>query len=429
MSYEQEKRPSITLAWIVAVGLGLGVGCSGDSGTNSEGEVEASTAEEFLERRAELRAEVRCRAQNERCEGKPPREGSVETVGACRSRLLEQWEEATEGGDVLSTEPALAGAIERGAVEYDSEAGEKCIGNLRSYVGSLSCIQIRRLGHLIAEDFLDPYLFPACEEAWEPQREEGAKCATSVSCTSDLVCRETAEDGESGCRECQPPGSRTRPDVRRFAFVEKGAECGGPNYDPICNPTEALVCSRESGDGDGWTCVDEGTRAEGEPCGEGACNDGLVCRGGTCQSFQIAEEGSPCTDEHLYCESGLVCGLDSEASEVCVPLGGSGDRCGEDDECERGLLCVRDSDSLNYSGGACREPGDVGEECDRDEECREGLYCDRHTTGLCAERAGEGEACEGRSCESGLECQWEPSVGEARCSEVESTGEMETCEL
>lgn len=427
MSYGLVKRQSIVLASIVAVGFGAG--CSGDSGTNSREEIEARTAEEFLERRAEIRAEVRCRAQNERCEGKPTRKGSGETVGACRSRLLEKWKEGTEGGEQLSTDPALSGAIERGAVEYDREAGEKCLRNLRSYVGSLSCIQTRRLGHLIAGDFLDPYLFSACEEAWDPQREEGAECATSASCESDLVCGEAAEDGDSGCGECQPPGARTRPDVRRFAFVEKGEACGGPNYDPICNPTEALVCSRESEDGDGWSCVDEGSRAEGEPCGEGACEDGLVCRDGTCQPFTIAEEGSSCTEEHLYCESGLVCGLDSENSGVCVSLGGAGDRCDSDDECERGLLCVRDSGSPDYAVGECREPGEVGEECNRDEECRDGLYCDVHDTGQCTERRGMGEPCEGAKCEAGLECSWEPSVREYQCSEVESTGEMESCEL
>ncbi len=97
----------------------------------------------------------------------------------------------------------------------------------------------------------------------------------------------------------------------------------------------------------------DGIGGDGEPCvGDGNCEPGLVCNFGDCgPSKGLGEEcDEQYAEKQLVCESGLGC-----IDDVCVEVGGQGQPCnnpGMGKWCDEGLRCIDD---------ICEAPTDVDE--------------------------------------------------------------------
>jgi hypothetical protein len=123
------------------------------------------------------------------------------------------------------------------------------------------------------------------------------------------------------------------------------------------------------------------------------------------------ELGDDCIS-NIECQGAAFCQFDGACPGTCSELGGSGDDCEDDDQCDSGLVC-------NRRASSCVEPAGDGEDCDgeSDPPCALGFVClgaERRTgtSGSCMPIdetfvAGEGDDCsvlEGPLCEAGLSC-------------------------
>jgi len=184
----------------------------------------------------------------------------------------------------------------------------------------------------------------------------GASCDEGIAaCEEGLVCFGFQEDYRCMEQREQLEGELCDPEGR-LGPCEEGLSCFG-------NPFE------------GFSCQGVRERVEGEPCdlqGElGPCAENLICvRGeesnlGSCQPFQLGEEGAPCDPEPggvLLCDLGFICApLGSGFSEFyCLliePLS-EGAFCNPEDlqrPCAEGLACF----SADETAPRCRipEPG------------------------------------------------------------------------
>lgn len=134
-------------------------------------------------------------------------------------------------------------------------------------------------------------------------------------------------------------------------------------------------------------CVDfPGTLAEGAACEdlEGlytTCAPGLLCNGGTCESYDaipLVDEGEPCrtdTGKILgFCGADSLCHFEDL---VCVPLPKLGDPCVDGFYCGPDQFC-NNSDS---SAGVCTDRLPAGSACGSSYVC-EGFDC---VDGVCAD--------------------------------------------
>lgn len=182
-----------------------------------------------------------------------------------------------------------------------------------------------------------------------------------------------------------------------------------------------------------------GTRAEGEPCVNGAiavCKEGLACMGpdrcGTCATatppcieggcgagkfcdggdcLPIAHLGEDCHIGQGWengCSEGSACQWDDAASTfVCKESLAVGAACGGSLDrytCEQGAYCDLDN-------GQCSAPArKKGEECFAASYCEPGLYCTQ--ANICADRIPMGGACVNfeYECAAGLDCVAAPGA-------------------
>ncbi len=402
-------RLSALVASAALVGLlgACGGGATGGSEDGSTGSSEdgSPSAGEFLIQRASLRAEVDCRASHEQCEGKPPGDRDETSPEGCYDAIVSDWESPGEVDEEFGGRPKLLRALEAGTVAYDAEAAADCLAKLRGYVGELSCIQARRLQSLVVRGIVERELISTCPDVFTARAELGDECAVAEECSGDLVCRR--EEGE-GCGVCVDPDQvGTSGQGGGFRFALEGEGCGSPNHSPTCDPTSPLVCSR-SGEGSGWTCLPERSRSEGEACGSfGACEDGLVCVGETCESFEIVAEGESCESESNYCDPPRVCRATGTGESACADPGGEGDACRRNESCREGLWC--DREPFGQEAGECASPLEEGEDCGAGEPCASGLRCiySRGEGQVCQPPLAEGEECFAQgSCREGLVCEF-----------------------
>ncbi len=146
--------------------------------------------------------------------------------------------------------------------------------------------------------------------------------------------------------------------------------------------------------------------SDGEPCADnGACNDGLVCKFGSCGP--PAELGDSCDQERQWydntavCNEGLWC-----IDNVCVEAGGIDQPCGVYDElsesryCDNGLYCI---DGICIKAGGLEQPCmDYNDGWDDSGDCDSGLYC---IDGTCLEAGGKDQPCiSSDRCDDGLRC-------------------------
>lgn len=172
-------------------------------------------------------------------------------------------------------------------------------------------------------------------------------------------------DGEGRCRG----GS-----CNRVAIVGEGDFCDGP----YARCGEGLVCNAV------YECVRP--RARGEACSRvSACEEGLVCVGGTCGD--VRDAGAPCVlpDD---CGDGLTC-----VDDVCVAPTSSA--CTTSRDCGRGEACFGSDTRI------CVADVPDGGRCARDADCAVTSFCS--SVGECTDKPGLGELCEG-PCEEGSVC-------------------------
>lgn len=224
-------------------------------------------------------------------------------------------------------------------------------------------------------------------------------------------------DGDGGRPDDGATGAVCEAPEDCFPDVEEGALLG-----------EAMCLDRVD---DGY-CTHECTADEDCCAAEGECPDdfsqvcspfessGLMLCFLSCEAEDIeaAEDGGdPFDDDSEFCQRGagsdFMCrssGGGSENRKVCVPGDCSvGEDCGEDEDCEAGLVCVTD-----YKGGYCAETG-----CAADTDCPADSVCvdDGGTDNLCM-----------KTCSAASDCSFCRADGvEAVCDEgVSSVDGVET---
>jgi hypothetical protein len=311
------------------------------------------------------------------------------------------------GACIEGTCVARRGAGEACGTPYDCATGLICAGSTCSEPGALgaACSEATPCGPplrciegacaaLAAED-------AAC--ASTPECAVGATCTAgacadreSASCTTDADCGNLSRCGRP--RACGPR-------------LPEGASC---DRDALCAP--GLFCDDALGQCASLPGVDE-------PCVRGVlCAAGLGCdelAGSVCRA--PGGEGSPCLASEAgpsVCAGDLGC-LETDAGQVCGPLGGDGARCTVDSRCAVGFGCAFEAE-----GSFCRPIRGEGETCESDRVCGDGLFCDFDTSTCAALRPA------GAPCSAGHECEGvcvPSSSGDFVCAD--RPGEGDTCVL
>lgn len=239
-------------------------------------------------------------------------------------------------------------------------------------------------------------------------------CSSAADCQAGQYC----SDGDcaplpvagQACAQSAPPCAEGLACIARDGTCRKLPLAKSEPCDEQSQCSDGLLCDAKAG------CT--GLPGNGQPCDEGRCADGSVCvsRDATCRTLPLAgglacdtteqcapdhycaggscsrrpAEGQPCPD--AVCAEGLKCRADG----VCRELPGEGQRC-EDGGCGPGLTCIEKTTLCQ------RTPLAMGQACDKDEHCQDTGFCNR---GRCAALPVEGQPCAGqdRRCASGLAC-------------------------
>lgn len=163
-------------------------------------------------------------------------------------------------------------------------------------------------------------------------------------------------------------------------------------------------------------------QSNGLPCSTSSqCNDGLVCRGGSCAA--PLNEGDTCTQYLQFgeCPPGLACqGMGSSASLTCQSIaslyvGKDGDACDAFGKlCQDGLACASQSSSntkgkcspIAAAGGTCRAA--APSQCPSDQYCKSTTSSDRVSPGkdgVCSDKPTDGQDCDTAvGCKKGSIC-------------------------
>jgi hypothetical protein len=148
---------------------------------------------------------------------------------------------------------------------------------------------------------------------------------------------------------------------------------------------------------DGSTCLND------QECASGTC-DSSVC-------ITLPAAGEACVNGR--CADGEFCITDGENAGTCAVPPGENEPCFIGSAgCAEGLGCNADN--------VCVPGPEVGEACLIPTNlCAEGLACDFTAEGsICAERRGQGEACQSNVCEAGLFCDFSTTT----CEPVRAVG-------
>lgn len=250
----------------------------------------------------------------------------------------------------------------------------------------------------------------------------GDDCGEALACVFDdalqtSVCRQVCDAGDlSVCagRACQP--SDLDVDVCALPPPDLGDACDPDGA--ACSGGDCLAC----GDQPGFCCIDAG--ALGQPCDNGSCNGDLGCiNSQACGAFHecclpVGGEGEAC-GENQACDAGLGCVHDPGAcgqdmNECCKQVGGADQPC-DNNQCDAGLACVHDMDACAVGSECCKPAGGADQPCD-DNQCDAGLAC-IHDDAACAvgfacckPAGGQDQPCADGQCDAGLSCIHDPEV-------------------
>lgn len=226
-----------------------------------------------------------------------------------------------------------------------------------------------------------------CDSTDERCREGGP---VGASCDGDQPCDvATAWCDQGQCRALPASGEpclALAPSCSRAAQCENGRCTARLERGATCLSNEQcawnLTCR-------GFVCADRlgpGEACDVEPSEPLQCRRDLRCdtTWRTCQSYAVAFEGEPCSDDAVVCGPALKCTAGRCANGPCD---------GHED-CPVGTGCV---------AGACRAAG-PSSPCLRGRNCRATDFC---FGGTCLPRVGLGAACDssrGDSCADGAFC-------------------------
>ena len=339
--------------------VGGGAGTSGEEmGTEDEtsGDVPSVKLADLIT----AVAEAQCAAQQE-CVGEARLEARL--LGAdCVEQLAAALSEGALG--------QVAGAVESGALEYDSEEMAGCLDSL----ADLRCaVNVTRLGDL-------------CADALRGAAAIGSPCTSHFECSGDAFCDYGSE--ELSCPGvCQPRSGEGEAcsaddEVCAVGLLCVAGNCSAPaETGEVCSSQGPLcVLDHEcvpKGDGENW-CRPVGTVYSGvqdDSCSPDTtlCMTDLVCDRDALTCVPASASGAACTPGSLPepCPADEFCDPESDTctarlavgqpcdpalakqcavgdyciDDVCVTLGLSGDACETDGECL--------SNNCNLVRGAC----------------------------------------------------------------------------
>ncbi len=277
--------------------------------------------------------------------------------------------------------------------------GERCIDAERPCLADSDCA-----GGTRCNTALDP---PMCTRLFCGTH--GDPCSEGSLCAEEFTC------AEGICPDDLPVGAPCGDDPGDFP-CEAGLRCAafsgwddgygicasGTVEGSPCRPDELecsspLRCAPDANGPAGHSCFDPGK--PGTPCDGMAmgCTAGLTCGGdpAECAPAQSGSEAEACIDP-AFCAMGLTCrSLDGQLP-TCRPPAAQGDRCVDDDECAKGLLCTLQR---------CRERGHNGDPCENSGQCVEGLTCGLFGgNAVCLGPTDSGDLCELHTDCFGAEC-------------------------
>lgn len=246
--------------------------------------------------------------------------------------------------------PTLLAAIANGDTVFDDAKAAACL----DAIAHASCDLTSQSQRQVAS---------TCSQIASGKRAEGAACSESFECRSQvcavIVSPELCERGN--CLAGDPPTPAKIGEACSVALCEAGAYCDFPT----------------------GMCM--ALKAEGAPCGFGACAAELDCVGsptGTCQALPAL--GEPCSglcrDEGTRCDA---------ATSTCVKALLAGAACTMDSEC--GVVYVCDSTHHCSLGVPVGAPCEVGQRCAGDHAV---CVTPAGTSGICAQPAADGAACQ-----------------------------------
>ncbi|OGQ79902.1 MAG: hypothetical protein A2289_12745 [Deltaproteobacteria bacterium RIFOXYA12_FULL_58_15] len=289
-------------------------------------------------------------------------------------------------------------------------------------------------GTCVMAQYLDssdnPHAFPMCATSCDPVGVEG--CAQGESC----VWRAPGQGGDPNSGNPMPD-SGTGPGSM-WACV----------LDTLLSGTDAVgrPCQQADDCLPGLACVQDSTMNNANvchtPCAPG--NEGM-CDGEACEAHPGGMEdgtlnfcalppggaGAACTPG--TCAEGFACrgwagpenDLCTGGGQCCLPAGGEGEACYEDNSCDNELGCVSPMGGPGISGPLypfCSHAGAENEPCRQDGSCDQSLACLQVTIKdelnnplyngqFCVSAGGDGEYCySNQKCDPGFGCFWSQSL-------------------
>lgn len=236
--------------------------------------------------------------------------------------------------------------------------------------------------------------------AYDPDR--ASACLRLAQAELDAACEE-GEESRDALHGCVPFEGRRAPAER----------CVLPfPIESTCDPALGTCSALRFTDRCPGTCV--AYLGEGDACDltrpdAPECAPGLFCLGSACVAQPA--EGEPC--DEVPCADGLRCAFDGSAS-VCRAIRALGEPCTEPWDCEEGTGC-------SPAQMECVQTLARGDACRSSEECAAEDYCG--LDGTCAERVAEGAPCLDAECAAGLMCAFDAVAAEERCQLRASDGE------
>jgi len=292
-------------------------------------------------------------------------------------------------GSNLDIIPNYDAQIAAGTIRYDGVAAQKCIDAFRATCSGFQALSAD----------------PSCSRVYRGTIAVGSACQIDDECVEGAYCDQASPDACGGL--CQLEAALGEP-------------CGGSDPECGASPTAGTLDCRTTTANSSPHCVL--TRYDdadaGQPCGwvdgDGdeqmfsGCSRGLYCK----KSSQLDSAGvcaapiadlQACEPFNDVCAGTAVCmfnGGTSRCQQVVVQ-NEANTQCGDAGPFCNPLL------RLECASGICQEVGNgtVNAACrdDYPTDCNEGLYCNTTgaSTGVCATKLGNANACDAEEPESG----------------------------
>lgn len=231
-----------------------------------------------------------------------------------------------------------------------------------------------------------------CPGTLTPEQGDGASCVSNGECTPGLYCYKGTDWLCPGtCRKFSVQGETCAGSAR----CADGLACAA---DGTCQPEQ------KAGDPCDGFCSYSVTCVGDAPCTGNIWCDRSVnqCKAGLLEGETCGPMGSSTAQYTADCAINLWCDGVGGATGVCRVQSAEGGPC-NDAGCQDGLHCVgSEPNGTTAKLGTCSGPSAAGGECVGDRDCQTGLVC---VSALCAAPGVTGAACfESADCATGFVC-------------------------